>query len=70
MVSLEALAWEAKRRGISYGELVAHLGPGEELCIAAQHREHQDEKRYQAAERAAKKAAEKPRRRKKKKEEL
>ncbi len=69
MVSLEALAWEAGRRGISYGELVAHLHPGEELDIAARYRAYQDEKRYRAAERAAKKAAEKPKRRKKKKEE-
>ena len=38
MVSLEALAWEAGRRGFSYGELVAHLRPGEELDIAARYR--------------------------------
>lgn len=30
---LAALAWEARRRGISYGELTVRLKPGEELTI-------------------------------------
>ena len=30
---ISALAWEARRRGIQYGQLVANLTPGEDLEI-------------------------------------
>ncbi len=55
--SLEALSWEARRRGIDYGELVAHLSRGEEEEIEARYRAYQDEWQFQAAEQAAQKAA-------------
>lgn len=38
MASLSALAWEARQRGITYGELVACLTPGEEADIEARFR--------------------------------
>lgn len=66
MSSLDALAWEAHRRGVSYGELVAHLTPGEEFDIKCRYKAHQDEKKFQAAKRAAEKAPPAKRRRKKK----
>lgn len=65
---LDALAWEAGRRHISYGELVSHLKPGELYQIRSDYREHKDEKRRLAAERAAKAGPAKRRRRKKKEE--
>lgn len=37
MASLSALAWEARRRGLTYGELAARLTPGEEEDIEAQY---------------------------------
>lgn len=33
MASLSALAWEAHRRGLTYGELAARLKPGEDVKI-------------------------------------
>lgn len=65
---LDALAWEANRRGISYGELVAHLKPGELWRIRNEYREHKNEKRLAAAERASAKAKPAKRRRRKKEE--
>lgn len=67
--SLDAMAWEANRRGITYGELVAHLKLGEDMEIERRYRQHQDEKRFKAAERAAQGEPSRRWRRKKKKED-
>ncbi len=49
---LAALAWEAHRRGMSYGQLVGQLKPGEELGIYA---------RFQKARRKAQREREEAR---------
>lgn len=53
---LAALAWEARQRGISYGQMTAQLRPGEDLEIyarfrAAQRRARQERAETQAARR-------------------
>ncbi len=48
---LRALAWEARRRGISYGQLSARLHPGEDEEIYARYKRAQaqaDEKLEEA----------------------
>lgn len=37
VASLSALAWEARRMGLTYGELAARLTPGEEADIEARY---------------------------------
>ncbi len=64
MVSLRALAWEAARRRVTYGELTAHLTAGEEEEIEARFRAHLRAQRRQAGRKGAER-----RQREKKKEE-
>lgn len=55
MVGLKALSWEAGRRGISYGELVARLSVGEGEEIEARYTLYLEEKRRERAARRKKK---------------